>query len=402
MIRVTRQSKKEDLWLEVERLRQATDQQRNRSAVLESQATQLREQNERLQERAQFVEELSGRVRSANEKLEILTSLTKELASFDLDGVLEVCVQRIPYLVGARFASVYLLDGSRSRLILKHHTHDREINAEVDLGEAPESLMAVAVRDKQTLCINDLGQFMTDDCQLPSRPHQERYQTSSCVVAPLVAAGEVEGVLNLADRFDSRPFDPQAQLGLIRQACELLAVSLRNARLFEEVQQAARSDSLTGLLNRQAFLTTLGTEVKRAKRYENRLAVLACRVEGLRLINANHGHNHGDQVLQEVGRRLAGNVRDVDIAGRTGGTEFGIILPEQAIAGAMVVARRLSGLLAETVDVGETKHTVRATFGVREYRSRGDGAELFQDALGILDRAREAGEPIGWEEQQES
>ena len=56
------------------------------------------------------MEELAERVRSANEKLEILTSLTKELASFDLDGVLEVAVQRIPYLVGARFASVYLSD----------------------------------------------------------------------------------------------------------------------------------------------------------------------------------------------------------------------------------------------------------------------------------------------------
>ena len=395
MLNVSRTSKKEDLWREVERLRQAADQEKNRTAVLKSQADTLREENSRLVERTRFMEELSERVRSANEKLEILTSLTKELASFDLDGVLEVAVQRIPYLVGARFASVYLYDRMEDQLILKHHTHGREIDRVVKLADAPTSLMAIAVQDKKTLCIDDLGDWKTRTGR-PRRPHQERYETSSCVVAPLIAAGDVEGVLNLADRFDHRPFDHEDQLNLIQQACELLAVSLRNARLFEEVEQAARTCSLTGLLNHQAFIHQLDIEVKRAHRYENRLAVLTFRLHGLQLVNANFGHQKGDELIQGAARLLGRNVRDVDICGRTGGTEFGIMLPEQPLEGAMVVAERLSRLMAEGKHgVDASPYDVKATCGVAVYQRKGSGTELLRDALVALAKAREAGEPIG-------
>ena len=398
MVKVTPQSKKELLWQELERLRHEADQQRNLSAVLASEAERLREENGRLVERTRFMEELSGRVREVNEKLEILTSLTKELASFDVDGVLEVCVKRIPFLVGARFASVYLYDRANERLLLKHHTHGREIDRAVDLKAAPSSLMAIAVRSKEPLCIDDLGSFTLGEGQAPALHHRERYQTASCVVAPLVAAGEVEGVLNLADRFDHRPFDPAEQLALIRQACELMAVSLRNARLFDEVQRAARTDSLTKLLNHQAFSETLETEARRAFRYENELAVLACRVSGLRLINANFGHRAGDALIARVAALLGDNVRDVDFAGRTGGAEFGVILPEQALPGALTVARRLAAKMAEAqFEVEGARCELRAHFGVGVYRRRGTGAELFQEALEACDRARESAEPVGWD-----
>src|SRR5690606_21651864 len=184
----------------------------------------------------------------------------------------------------------------------------------------------------------------------------------------------------------------------IRQACELLAVSLRNARLFDEVTRAARTDSLTGLRNRQAFSEDLEVEVKRALRYQNPLAVLACKVSGVRLINANYGHQAGDQVLAHVGRFLVGNVRDVDLVGRTGGAEFGIILPEQQVEGALVVARRLSKLLGEArFEVGDAQCALQVTFGIGDYRREGTGEDLLQRALTLLGRARDAGEAIGWE-----
>lgn len=176
---LTPESSPAELWAEVARLRSARDHARTQRAVLESEAERLREENARLAERAQFVESLSRKARETNEKLEILTSLTRELASFDLDGVLEVCVKRIPFLVGARFASVYLYDAANQRLVLRHHTHGREIDGEVDLQANPDSLMARAVRSGETLCIGDL-ETQAD----LSRPHRARYQTSSCLITP--------------------------------------------------------------------------------------------------------------------------------------------------------------------------------------------------------------------------
>jgi diguanylate cyclase (GGDEF)-like protein len=393
---VNRQSKKEELWSEVERLRQSTDEHRNRAAVLHSESQELREENHRLARAAAFTQELSSKVQAQNEKLEILTSLTKELASFDLDGVLEVSVKRIPYLVGARYASVFLYDREANRLVLKQHTHEHDIDHVVELSEVPNSLMAVAVRTQRTLCIDDLGRFVGGDGAAPPRPHQSNYQTSSCVVAPLIAAGTVEGVLNLADRFDHRPFSAQDQLKMIEQACELVAVSLRNARLFDAVQRAARSCSLTGLRNHQAFAEILEVEVRRATRYENVLALVVFKLHGVGLLNANHGHQAGDQLLQAVADRLQANIRDVDVAGRTGGTEFGIILPEQGTKGALVVANRLVELLAALdVRIGEDRAAFRVTFGVVEFESSRSGPELMGLALGALQGARKAGKPLG-------
>lgn len=395
---VSRQSKKEELWGEVERLRQSSDAHRNRAAVLESETGQLREENLRLARAAQFTEELTHKIQAQNEKLEILTSLTKELASFDLDGVLEVSVKRIPYLVGARFASVFLYDREANRLVLKQHTHGHDIDHVVELDEVPNSLMAVAVRTQRTLCIDDLGRFVSEGAA-PPRPHQKNYATSSCVVAPLIAAGTVEGVLNLADRFDHRPFSAEDQLKMVEQACELVAVSLRNARLFDQVQRAARSCSLTGLRNHQAFAEILDIEVRRATRYGNALALVVFKLHGVGLLNANQGHQAGDQLLQAVATQLQGNIRDVDVAGRTGGTEFGIILPEQGTAGALVVANRLIDLFAVLdVQIGETRAAFEVSFGVAEFKKESTGPELMGAALSRQQDARKAGKRLGVDE----
>ncbi|MCA8920182.1 MAG: diguanylate cyclase [Planctomycetes bacterium] len=387
---LTPESSPAELWAEVARLRSARDHARTQRAVLESEAERLREENARLAERAQFVESLSRKARETNEKLEILTSLTRELASFDLDGVLEVCVKRIPFLVGARFASVYLYDAAKQRLVLRHHTHGREIDGEVDLQANPDSLMARAVRSGETLCIGDL-ETQAD----LSRPHRARYQTSSCLITPLVAGGEVQGVLNLADRFDQRPFDAGAPLGVIHQACELLAVSLRNAQLFDEIQRAARTDRVTGVINRFAFLETLAIEVKRAQRYGHPLGMLAVHLGGLRLVNANYGHLLGDQLLREGAQALRKSVRDVDVVGRTGGATFGVLLPEQLLPGAQTVAHRLAQTLGRaSYRVGEVDLELPATLGLAVL-SADESAEAFQQrALEALERARAQGEVI--------
>jgi diguanylate cyclase (GGDEF)-like protein len=385
MSQVSRTSRKDELWHELQRVRQTAEAQR---AVLEGETSRLREENVRLQERARFVEELSERVRASNEKLEILTSLTKELASFDVDGVLAVSVQRIPYLCGARFASVYVLDPEREQLVLKHHTHGREIDRIVDLNAAPNSLMARAVRGRKVLCIDDLGQYQGPDGEPLELPHRRQYATASCIVAPLIAAGEVQGVLNLADRFDNAAFD-EGQLALIRQARDLVAVSLRNARLFDDVQKAARTCSLTGLMNHQAFVDGLDAEVKRAERYGKALGLIVANLRGMRLINANHGHQAGDAVLLQAAHVLKQNTRTVDVAGRIGGSEFGLIVPELDGKGARHLAERMGRLLTGTrFMIGSDTCTVPATLGVSEYRRGSTGAELLREALEAVDRAR--------------
>src|SRR3954467_4088539 len=113
---LTPRSKKEEIWQEKERLEDEAKDLRIRLADGEKKIDALRKELDRSKERSTFAEKLKDELRASSEKLGILATLTRDLASFDQDGVLKTCVERIPYLVGARTASLYLFDPAKRLL----------------------------------------------------------------------------------------------------------------------------------------------------------------------------------------------------------------------------------------------------------------------------------------------
>jgi diguanylate cyclase (GGDEF)-like protein len=394
---LTARSRKDEIWKEKERLEETARDQRARIAILEKELEAARRELERVRDRGELTEKLKDDLRASSEKLELLARLTRDLASFDQEGVLKTCVERIPYLVGARTASLYVLDQENKRLLtLKQHTHDRPIDPQVDLEKSPLSLMSQAVKTRSLLLIDDLSHWKRDDGNTPHRPHQDRYRTRSCIVAPLVAHGEVLGVLNLADRFDDRPFDRNADLELVRQAADVLAVSLRNARLWNEVQRASRTDSLTGLLNHKALVDRLDVESSRAKRYGHDLALVLVDIDQFALLNANHGHQAGDAILEQAAKLVRGNVRDVDIVGRSGDDEFAVVLPEQNLKGALVVGERLARIFRDQrFRVGEQLVEATATVGVVQLARGEGGSSALVRSKDAVSGARSEGRAVG-------
>ncbi|MCB9703534.1 MAG: GGDEF domain-containing protein [Myxococcales bacterium] len=113
-------------------------------------------------------------------------------------------------------------------------------------------------------------------------------------------------------------------------------------RLLAEVQQLATIDALTGLYNRRHFFRLGEDEIDRARRYAHPLSVLMIDIDHFKSINDNHGHSVGDQVIGTIARRLAACLRKSDIAGRYGGEEFAMVLPETDVDNATtIVAERL-------------------------------------------------------------
>jgi diguanylate cyclase (GGDEF)-like protein len=110
---------------------------------------------------------------------------------------------------------------------------------------------------------------------------------------------------------------------------------------FERIERSAVTDYLTGLFNRSHFDARLQNEVRRAKRYGQRLSLLLLDLDDFKKINDERGHLVGDRVLRDVGRLIVGGIRDIDIAARYGGEEFAVILPETPRSGAFVVAERI-------------------------------------------------------------
>ena len=394
---LTPKSKKDEIWKEKERLEDEARSSGRRAMVLEKELETLRKELERTLERASFTEKLAEDLRTQSERLAVLARFTRDLASFDQEGVFRACVERIPYLARARYASLYIYDARKNHLVLKQHSHNRPIDPLVELSVVPGSLMAQAVRTHSLLLIDDLSGFRREDGGEVARPNKDRYRTRSCIVAPLVAGDEVMGVLNLADRFDERPFD-NSDRDIIRQATDLVGMSLRNARLFDEVQRATRTDSLTGFFNHRATLERLELEAKRARRYGHGLALLLVDLDRFALVNANHGHSGGDLVLEQAAKLIRSNVRDVDICGRTGGDEFAVILPEQQISGATVVGERLARVFGDQrFRVGEAPEALvepRATVGIVLLTQDESASEALQRAKEAIEQARREGKPL--------
>jgi diguanylate cyclase (GGDEF)-like protein len=114
------------------------------------------------------------------------------------------------------------------------------------------------------------------------------------------------------------------------------------ALLAEELATLADTDGLTGCLNRRAFHDRLVVEIDRAVRHDRPLCLLVADIDDFKAVNDNFGHPIGDEALAAVGVALRSDMRSSDTAGRLGGDEFGVILPDTALDDAETQARRIA------------------------------------------------------------
>lgn len=118
-------------------------------------------------------------------------------------------------------------------------------------------------------------------------------------------------------------------------------------RLLHE-QLAARTDPLTGLANRRAFVEAAALEVERARRHRRPLSLLYLDCDNFKALNDRLGHVGGDEVLAAVGSAVREAVRVHDTVARLGGDEFGVLLPEIDSGGAVALAERLRNRLRDS------------------------------------------------------
>jgi diguanylate cyclase (GGDEF)-like protein len=174
----------------------------------------------------------------------------------------------------------------------------------------------------------------------------------------------------------------------------LLQRSLRHARLVKD----SRADSKTGLLNAATWEREATAEVARAVRTRTPLAVALLDIDRFKGINDTYGHLTGDEVLKEIAHTLNTLLRDYDLAGRFGGEEFALLLPQTRAVDAFRIAERvrsaISGLciIAPGATGGERVHiTVSIGVAALDSGSKREYAELMAAADAALYRAKGCG-----------
>lgn len=154
-------------------------------------------------------------------------------------------------------------------------------------------------------------------------------------------------------------------------------------RATQELSERSRRDSLTGLLNHQAFNTRLDEEIDRARRYDSELQVIYFDLDDFKQINDEQGHHEGDRALVGLARIVHESIRDSDFAGRIGGDEFVIGLVESTDLAAHLLLDRLRARLAHAEAEAIVPRGTRISAGCAGFPNEADCA---QDLLVVADR----------------
>lgn len=162
---------------------------------------------------------------------------------------------------------------------------------------------------------------------------------------------------------------------LARQVMALMELRQRDRELalaLTAMQRLASEDGLTGLMNRRALIEALQREVERCRRKASALSVVMIDLDHFKDVNDRHGHAMGDAVLRGVASTLRSGIRAVDIAGRYGGEELCLVLPDTDAAGAATVAETLrAAVAAQPYEDGGHSVSITASFGVATFDKEG-------------------------------
>jgi diguanylate cyclase (GGDEF)-like protein len=271
--------------------------------------------------------------------------------------------------------------------------------AGMHMGELPrgESYCSLAVLGEAATEIPDLTEdYRTARMALTvNAPHMRMYSS----VALTSSDGFAIGTLCVMDTKPGGLDDEQRSIlsRLGRQVMALIELRASERTLGDavrELEMLATTDELTGLHNRRSLLQRLRFEAARAKRFRSPLSAVMIDLDHFKRINDEHGHSAGDQVLAGVGRLLRESVRVIDIAGRYGGEELCVVLPNTPLEGALKFAETLRVKIeAQLHYAGARPLPVTASFGVGafDHMEIADAESLLRQADDALYRAKHAG-----------
>jgi diguanylate cyclase (GGDEF)-like protein len=189
-------------------------------------------------------------------------------------------------------------------------------------------------------CLRNRRSLRVDNIRREARSYGYRWLTEqlpyrSWLGVPLESDRTPLGVISIAST-EISAFTEQDE-EMLRTLGQQVVSALENARLFE----LATIDGLTRLLNSRYLRQKLAEEFEKAAKQRGQVAVVMVDIDHFKKINDTHGHEVGNEVLQHLAMLLRGNLRDSDIAGRYGGEEFMLILPNTPAQSAHFVSERL-------------------------------------------------------------
>jgi len=203
------------------------------------------------------------------------------------------------------------------------------------------------------------------------------------VSAPLAAKRSMFGLLIAIHQDDGAVYSPEDER-MITILADHAAIAVENALLYQKLEMEAVTDGLTGVFNYRFLISSLETEIKRARRFRQSFSFVMLDVDNLKAYNDRLGHLRGSQALKEIAGVLRENCREIDLVSKYGGDEFGILLPQTSLAGARTVTERVVQGVAQHRFDGRHRGLLTCSAGISTFPRDGD---TVRDMISAADRA---------------
>lgn len=305
---------------------------------------------------------MSRRIRKKVMELSALYRVTQLInTSATYQQALDGCLEHLVEIFQARRGSIMLLNEDRTLLKVESFkaagaTSDGgTAGTEVAVAETSADNSTGAARPRFALKVGEgiAGEvaksgepILCMNCRTDER--FKNYDSSAgtkspdtLISVPLTVHGNTMGVINLADRSNSRPFTSE-DLDLLLAVANQMAMSIDNARLHE----LSIVDTQTELYVRKFFDIRLEDEIKRARRFGFPLTLVIFCIDGFSGLNDRHGNGASDAVLFDLAKILRDSVRATDITARTGTDEMAAILAHTTAEQSLIFAERLRERIA--------------------------------------------------------
>jgi two-component system cell cycle response regulator len=202
----------------------------------------------------------------------------------------------------------------------------------------------------------------------------------------------VTGMEAGADDYITKPFDMHELRVRVRAGERIVQLQSELLKAKKKLEIQSRTDPLTGVLNRRAILSQIGSELSRAKRENTKISISMLDLDHFKTINDTFGHLSGDAVLRECMHRVERAIREYDSVGRFGGEEFIVVLPGANEVDAFSVAERIRLKIYEkAADVDGISISFTASQGLATCNGDTTVDEMIAIADKALYRAKENG-----------